>query len=60
MKVSVDKSKCIGCGVCVAVCPDVFELSEDGKSRVKIKETDKECVKEARDSCPTQAITIKE
>ena len=60
MKVSIDKNKCIGCGVCVAVCPDVFELGEDGKSRVKVKETDKKCVKEAKESCPTQAIMIEE
>jgi len=60
MKVSVDENKCIGCGVCVAVCPDVFELGENGKSHVKEKETDKECAKEAMQSCPTEAIIVEE
>lgn len=57
--VKVDKEKCIGCGVCVAICPDVFDLGEDGKSRVKKEanlEKNKECIKEAKESCPGGAI----
>ena len=58
MKVSVDENKCIGCGACISVCPEVFELNENGKSRVKQEETDLECCKEAKDICPVDAITI--
>ncbi len=57
MKVKVDKEKCIGCGACVSVCGEVFEM-KDGKANVKEKETDKKCVKEAEESCPVQAIKI--
>lgn len=55
----VDKEKCIGCGYCHSVCPDVFELGEDGKSQVKKDadlEKNEECIKEAMRGCPMGAI----
>jgi len=57
--VKVDKEKCIGCGLCSNLCPQVFELAKDGKARVKERadlEKNKECVKEAKEGCPTGAI----
>ncbi len=48
----VDKNKCIGCGACVSICPDIFEL-KDGKSHVKSK---KDCP-DAVEACPVGAIT---
>lgn len=59
MKVKVNKDACIGCGACVAICDNVFELDDDGLSKVKdenVKEEDQEAVKDAADSCPTAAI----
>jgi len=29
MKISIDKEKCIKCGLCANVCPDAFVLKED-------------------------------
>ena len=57
-KIYVDKEKCIGCGACEAVCPSVFVM-KDGKAEVKKGKIDDKCAKEAKDSCPTQAITLK-
>ncbi len=60
MKVTIDKSKCIGCGACQAVCPAVFEIKEGKaivKGKIEGKKKEKE-VKEAADSCPVQAIKI--
>ena len=54
--VSVDKEKCIGCGLCVQVCGEAFEMTEDNKAKVK-KQEDTPCVKEAKESCPVDAIT---
>jgi len=58
MKIKVNKQKCLGCGVCTSLCPEVFEL-KDGKSKIKEKanlEKNKDCIKQAIDSCPVQAI----
>jgi ferredoxin len=60
MKVRVDKNKCLGCGMCISLCPAVFEL-KNGKSQVKSKadlEKYKDCIKEAAENCPVAAITI--
>lgn len=56
----VDKEKCIGCGACVAVCPEVFEL-RNGKSFVKNPKGCNKCdCKAAADACPVRAITLTE
>ena len=34
-KVIHEREKCIGCGACAAVCPDFWEMSDDGKSVLK-------------------------
>ena len=63
VKVKVDKDKCIGCGVCMALAPEVFEIGEDGKSKVKIEDIPGELlekVKEAAENCPTNSIEIEE
>jgi len=56
--VRVDKKKCIGCGSCVAVCPDVFEMDDDGKARVKSGvDLKSSCILDAIKSCPVEAIS---
>lgn len=57
MKIIIDKNLCIGCGSCVAVCDEVFELDKDDKARVKIQKNSL-CVKEAIKICPTKAIKV--
>lgn len=59
MLCKINKEKCIGCGICASLCPEVFETGEDGKSLVK-KGADfkknKKCIEEAIQSCPVDAI----
>ena len=52
--VSIDKEKCIGCGMCAQICEEVFEII-DGKAKVK-SQKEIPCVKETIKSCPVNAI----
>jgi len=49
----IDKEECIGCGACVSVCPNGFEII-DGKAEVRDKDAD--CIKEAISVCAVDAI----
>ena len=62
MKVSIDAEKCIGCGTCSAICGKIFEIGDEGKAVVKQQPSkeDEDCVKEAFESCPTEAIILEE
>lgn len=57
-KVEINESLCVGCGACQAICPDVYEITNDNKAKIKENPTNKECAKEAADSCPVSAILI--
>jgi ferredoxin len=59
MKVWVDDQRCRGHGVCVTLCPEVFDLTDDGyaESIESDVPTEFEAVtREAIDCCPEQAI----
>lgn len=59
-KVTVDKDLCIGCGACMAIESDVFDIDEnDGLAFVKENKINDD-VKMAENSCPTGAISIDE
>ena len=53
-KYKVNKEKCIGCGTCVAICPEAMELKEDGKAEVIDSEKLEKCG--GKDICPISAI----
>jgi thioredoxin reductase (NADPH) len=56
----VDKEKCIACGACMAVCPNVFEADEDRKSKVRDgADLSLSCVDTAIEACPRKAIERK-
>lgn len=63
MKVRVDASVCAGFGVCVGLCPDVFELHEDGYAVVRVSEVPRQhehAVRAAVNQCPARAISLSE
>ena len=58
-KITVDEDLCIGCGICSSICPEVFEIKDDGKSHILAESCDSCDISEAETSCPEQAIIIK-
>jgi ferredoxin len=60
MEVSVNFDDCIGCGVCMQVCPEVFGLDEESGKAVLLDGGSHagkgDLIKEAVDSCPIGCI----
>ena len=57
MAISVNEDACMGCEACVETCPNAFEMNDDGKATVKAGAASADCVDEAIDGCPAEAIT---
>lgn len=62
MQAFLNKDDCIGCGLCPQICPEVFEMEEDGDKAfaldIKITDALQESAKEAEEACPVDAIKI--
>ena len=59
MRVTINHDQCIGDGICVDICPEVFEMRDDGLAYViadPVPDGMEAKVKEAVESCPTEAI----
>ncbi len=58
MAIVIDDDACMGCESCVEICPDVFEMNADGDKATVINDSaDDDCVDEAIDACPAEAIS---
>jgi ferredoxin len=63
MKPVVDCDLCIGCGLCEDICPEIFQLRDDGMAWVIDDSPSPELYESARDaaaSCPVEAIGLQE
>ena len=60
MKAVVDAEKCIGCGLCTQVAPEVYEMQGD-KAVAKVDEIPEASIESAKsgaEQCPTTAIIV--
>ena len=62
MQAIVDADSCTGCGLCVDICPEVFELSDDVALVIvnPVPENSLDECREAEESCPVEAISLEE
>jgi ferredoxin len=61
MKATIDREGCIGCGLCIDTCPEVFQMADDGYAEVftdPVPAGSEDTAKEAADSCPVSVITV--
>jgi ferredoxin len=61
MKVTISE-ECVSCGLCVDICPDVFEMGEE-LAQVKMASVPaqfEKAVQQAADECPVSAIVIEQ
>jgi ferredoxin len=60
MTLTINEEVCIGCGVCMQICPDIFKLDEDkGKGTIvksDVSDDELPSVEMAVDSCPVGCI----
>ena len=54
----LDAGKCIGCGLCAAVCPQGVFAVEDGKAEILDRDACMECGACAR-NCAVEAISVR-
>ena len=63
MQTQVDKDLCTGCGICIDVCPAVFEMDDENQAIVIADpvpaEHEADC-RDAAEQCPSEAIQIEE
>lgn len=63
MKVCVDEDLCIGCELCVDLCPEAFQMGDDGYSHPTRDEFGDDlygCIRDAEEACPVTAISTSE
>jgi ferredoxin len=61
MKAIVDPDRCLGCGICEGIAPEVFELGDEGIAVVKVDVIPanlESAAKEAKEECPEEAISL--
>ena len=64
MKILVDKETCIGCALCTVLAEEVFEIKGEKAQPIRgadlINAKNQKAAREAKQSCPVEAISIDE
>lgn len=61
VRIRIDRERCVGAAMCVAVAPKVFEVDSEGKATVLVEdEQDAQRVMQAAEECPAQAVILED
>lgn len=58
MKYFVNEN-CIGCGLCTGICPNIFDMSDEGTAKAldeDVSLSDESAAQDAMNGCPVRAI----
>ncbi|MBT9475130.1 ferredoxin [Polaromonas sp.] len=61
LRVSADRSRCCGYGLCAQLCPQVYKLDADGLVYLETDVVPPELEEEAREgaaACPAEALAV--
>lgn len=63
MRITADRERCIGAGMCALIAPEIFDQDDDD-GRVRLLDSNPQrnlaAVREALDTCPSRALEIDE
>lgn len=63
IKPVIEQDLCIGDGICETICPEVFEIRDDGLAYVINQNPSSDltsAIREAIEACPTECIRLEE
>ena len=56
--ITIDQELCTGCGLCVSICPESFEVGDDNMAIVKGDSCEGQDMNEVASQCPVEAIKV--
>ncbi len=57
-KITIDESTCTGCGLCVSLCPEAFEIDDKNIAKVKGDSCQGQNISDVASQCPVEAIIV--
>lgn len=63
LRVTADRSRCCGYGLCAQLCPEVYQLDENGLvvlATDTVPEGLEETAREGAAACPAEALAVEE
>lgn len=61
MRITVDRDRCVGHGICESIVPEVFEVLDEGYVHIHedvIADADQSALKDAVNGCPSAALSL--
>ena len=57
-KITIDASTCTGCGLCVSLCPEAFEIDDNNIAKAKSDSCQDQNISDVASQCPVEAIKV--